>query len=139
VTRDDFPTPGPNPPVPSWEEYDQLREAVEDYLDHQPDDPTWNDIWRALGAIMGEYQRDALIEAFGVDERAESACVRRLITDEDECPHSPLEGELVVIRTGFVQNRLDVACWTRHNTPLHSSIEKPTSPRNLPVSGAPTG
>jgi hypothetical protein len=54
MTGDDLPTPGPNPPVPSWEEYDQLREAVEDYLDHQPDDPAWIDIWRALGAIMDE-------------------------------------------------------------------------------------
>ena len=93
MTRDDLPTPGPNPPVPSWEEYDQLREAVEDYLGHQPDDPAWNDIWRALGAIMGEYQRDAFLEAFDVDERAENACVRRLISGEEECLHSPLEAD----------------------------------------------
>jgi len=93
VTRDDLPKPGPNAPVPSWEEYDQLRDAVEAYLDHEPDDPAWNDIWRALGAIMGEYQRDAFREAFDVDERAEKPCVRRLITGEDECPHSALEGD----------------------------------------------
>jgi hypothetical protein len=34
---------------------------------------------------MGEYQRDAFLEAFDVDERAETACVRRLITGEEEC------------------------------------------------------
>lgn len=42
---------------------------------------------------MGEYQRDAFLEAFDVDKRAETACVRRLITGEGECPHSPLEGD----------------------------------------------
>lgn len=46
------PTPGPNEPVPSWPEYNQLREAINDYLDHTPDDPAWNDIWRAFGAII---------------------------------------------------------------------------------------
>jgi len=50
---DDLPTPGPNEPIPSWPEYEQLREAIHDYLDHDPDDPKWNDIWRALAAIMG--------------------------------------------------------------------------------------
>ena len=48
----DWPTPGPNEPVPAWPEYKQLRDAVKDYLDHEPDDPGWNDIWRALGAVM---------------------------------------------------------------------------------------
>jgi len=88
---DGLPTPGPNEPVPSWDEYNQLKEAVHDYLDHDPDDPAWDDIWRALGAIMGEYQRDAFAQAFDLDEPAEQACIRRLITGEDECPHSPLE------------------------------------------------
>jgi len=89
----DWPTPGPNEPVPAWDEYKQLREVVNDYLDHQPDDPAWDDIWRALGAIMGEYQRDAFVEAFDIDEPAETACIRRLITGEAECPHSPLEAD----------------------------------------------
>jgi hypothetical protein len=90
---DDRPTPGPNEPVPSWEEYRQLRDAVHNYLDHEPDDPKWEDIWRALAAIMGEYQRDAFITAFNLDESAETACIRRLITGEDECPHSPFEDD----------------------------------------------
>jgi len=86
-----FPTPGPNEPVPAWEEYEQLREAINAYLEHESEDPAWDDIWRALGAILAEYQRERFIEAFGVDEPAETACIRRLITGEGECPHSPLE------------------------------------------------
>ncbi|WP_302082911.1 hypothetical protein [Salinibaculum rarum] len=39
--RTDWPTLGPNEPVPSWPEYDQLREAVHYYLDHTPEDPKW--------------------------------------------------------------------------------------------------
>ncbi|SDG45421.1 hypothetical protein SAMN05216218_1503, partial [Halorientalis regularis] len=84
--RDDWPSPGPNEPVPSWDEYDQLREAVHDYLEHDPDDPAWTGIWRALGAVMGEYQRDGFVEAFDLNEPAERSCIRRLITGEDECP-----------------------------------------------------
>ena len=79
---------GPNEPIPAWDEYEQLREAAHAYLDHEPDDPARNDIWRTLGAIMGEYQRDAFVEVFDLDEPAETACVRCLITGE-ECPHSP--------------------------------------------------
>jgi len=91
--RTNWPTLGPNEPVPAWDEYRQLREAVQDYLDHEPDDPAWNDIWRALGAIMGEYQRDAFAQAFDLGEPADQACIRRLITGDDECPHSPLEAD----------------------------------------------
>ncbi len=90
---DDRPTPGPNEPIPSWPEYEQLREAIHDYLDHEPDDPKWSDIWRALAAIMGEYQRDQFVKALDLDEPAETACIRRLITGDDECPHSPLEAD----------------------------------------------
>jgi hypothetical protein len=53
-SSDSWPTLGPNHPLPSWSECDQLEEAIHDYLNHEPD-PQWNDIWRALGAIMGEY------------------------------------------------------------------------------------
>ena len=42
--RADWPTPGPNEPVPSWPEYGQLKEAIHDYLDHEPRDPQWADI-----------------------------------------------------------------------------------------------
>lgn len=87
------PTPGPNQPVPAWDEYEQLRDAVHAYLDHEPDDPAWADIWRALGAILGEYQRDAFLEAFDLDEPAETACIRRLITGDTECRHSPAEDD----------------------------------------------
>jgi len=82
---DDLPNPGPNQPVPSWDEFDQLRTAVRDYLNHDPDDPAWDDIWRALASIMGEYQRDAFIQSFGVEKPADRPCIRRLITGEEEC------------------------------------------------------
>jgi hypothetical protein len=80
-----FPTPGPNEPVPAWDEYDQLKEAIHDYLDHEPDNPQWNDIWRALAAIMGESQRDAFVDAFDLAQPAETPCIRRLITGEESC------------------------------------------------------
>jgi hypothetical protein len=86
--REDWPTPGPNEPVPAWEEYRQLRNAVHDYLDHEPEDPAWNDIWRALAAIMGEYQRNAFVQAHGLNRPAETACIARLIDGRDECPHN---------------------------------------------------
>lgn len=79
------PSPGPNKPVPSWDEYRQLEEAVVGYLDHTPDDPVWDDIWRALASIMGEYQRDAFVDAFELAEPAAKPCIRRLITGEAEC------------------------------------------------------
>ena len=91
--QEQWSTPGPNETVPAWPEYRQLREAVHDYLDHEPDDPAWADIWQALAAIMGEYQRDAFVQAFDVDEPAEKACIRRLITGEEECTYSPLEAD----------------------------------------------
>jgi hypothetical protein len=84
---EEWPTPGPNEPVLSWPEYDHLKEAVHDYLDHEPRDPQWRDIWRALAAIMGEYQRDAFVQAHDLDRPAEKACIARLIDGRDECPH----------------------------------------------------
>jgi len=71
--------------------YDQLAEAVATYLDHEPEDPAWRDIWRALGTIMGEYQRDAFADAFDLSKPAETTCIAPLITGE-ECPHDTLEG-----------------------------------------------
>ena len=68
----DRPTSGANQPIPSWREYDQLEAALHDYLDHEPDDPAWDDIWRALAAVLGEYQRDVFIEAFDLAEPAET-------------------------------------------------------------------
>jgi hypothetical protein len=92
MAGDDYLTPtlGPNEPVPSWDEYNQLKEAVHAYLDHEPRDPQWRDIWRALAAIMGEYQRDAFIQAHDLDRPAEQACIARLIDGRDECPHNPI-------------------------------------------------
>jgi hypothetical protein len=80
-----LPSPGPSRPVPRWDEFDQLAAAVETYLDHEPDDPAWSDIWRALATIVGEHQRDAFVDAFDLDRPADRPCIRRLITGEDEC------------------------------------------------------
>jgi len=52
-TCTDRPTPGPNRPVPSWPEYNQLEVALHDDLEHEPDDLVWDDIWRALAANLG--------------------------------------------------------------------------------------
>jgi len=47
------PTPGPNAPVPSWPEFDELRDAVEQYLAHEPPKPQYRDVWRALAVVLG--------------------------------------------------------------------------------------
>ena len=73
---------GPNHPTHQWPEYRQLREAVNDYLNHDPDDPRYNDIWRALGAILAEYQRDRFIDEWYLSEPAATACVRCLVTGD---------------------------------------------------------
>jgi len=83
--HENWPTPGSNRPVPQWDEYERLEQAIHDYLNHEPDDPRWNDIWRALGSILGEYHRDRFVDAFDLAEPAEMPCIRRLITGEDEC------------------------------------------------------
>jgi len=90
-----YPSPGPNEPTTSWREFDNLKKAVIAYLSdlHEPNDPAFSDIWKALGAIMGDDQRDAFVQAFELDEPAEQACIRRLITGDSECPHSPLEAD----------------------------------------------
>jgi len=92
-TARDHPASGPNPPAPSWPEYNQLETVLHDYLDHEPDDPAWDDIWRALAAALGEYQRDAFIQAFDLAEPAETPCIRRLITGAEACPHDALEAD----------------------------------------------
>lgn len=82
---DDWPKPGPNKPAPAWNEYKQLEQAVNDYLDRESEDLSWNDIWRALAAIMGEYQQDSLVVSFDFSQSAEMPCVHRLITGGEEC------------------------------------------------------
>lgn len=50
------PTLGLSVPIPSWDEYAALKTALEAYLDHGPEDAAWDGIWRALAAILDEYQ-----------------------------------------------------------------------------------
>ena len=52
MTDDDLPTPEPTEPIPAWPEFDALRDAVEQYLDHEPPDPTYKRLSQALGVIL---------------------------------------------------------------------------------------
>jgi hypothetical protein len=88
MTDGDLPTPGPTEPVPSWTEYDQLKEAIHDYLEYDPPDPTYKHLSQALGAIVGDHYRETFIQAHGLSEPAETACLARLIDGRDECPHT---------------------------------------------------
>ena len=82
-----LPEPGPTAPASSWATYDRLEAALEAYLDADPSDPKWRDIWRGLAAMLGKYQRDAFLEAFELTAPAETACIHRLITGAEACPH----------------------------------------------------
>jgi hypothetical protein len=86
MTTDTDPAPGPDDPVPTWPEYEQLRDAVEEYLDHEP--PSYKHLSQALGAILGEHYREIFMRAHGLSEPAETACIGRLIDGRDRCPHN---------------------------------------------------
>jgi hypothetical protein len=90
-SSDDFPTPGPNEPVPTWPEYERLRDAVEAYLAHDAPDPTYKHISQAFAAILGEHYLKKFVRAHGLAEPAETACIGRLIDGCDECPHNVVE------------------------------------------------
>ena len=93
MTDDDLPTPGPTEPVPTWPEFDALRDAVEAYLEHDPPDPSFRHLSHALGAILGEHYRQKFMDAHGLSEPADTACIGRLIDGRDECPHNVLGGD----------------------------------------------
>jgi len=82
-----WPSPGPNRPSIPSDEYRQLEQAVNDYLES---DDTERPIRHALGAILGKRKRDRFVDAHDLDRPAEQACVRRLITGESKCPHDAL-------------------------------------------------
>ncbi|ESS10467.1 MAG: hypothetical protein A07HR60_02482 [uncultured archaeon A07HR60] len=87
LSRDERPSPAHFEPPP-WAEYQQLRQAVTDYMDHDPADPEWADIWRALAAIMSAHQRERFVQTFDLENPADKACIGRLIADADSCPHT---------------------------------------------------
>lgn len=82
-----WPTPGPNRPTVPSDEWRQLEQAIDDYLES---DDTSRPLKHALGAALGEHKRDRFVEAHELDEPADTACIRRLITGEDSCPHDAL-------------------------------------------------
>jgi hypothetical protein len=88
MTDEDWPTPGPDPPVPLWPEYDQLREAVDTFLAHDPPNPRYETIWRALGPLVAEYLQEQFVAGWHLSEPADKACLARLIDGPDECPHT---------------------------------------------------
>lgn len=76
---------GPSVPhtVAQSDEYQTLAVALEDYLDSEQGGEA--DVWRALAALLGSSARERFQEYWGVDDAAETACIRRVITGEPEC------------------------------------------------------
>lgn len=91
----DRPTPGPSPQgeFEKSEEYKQLEQAIRDYINTDPDDTGIGirSIWDVFAHVMGGYQRDRFVEAYNLDEPADKACIGRLISGHDECPHHVVE------------------------------------------------
>lgn len=53
-SSDDLPTPGPNEPVPTWPEYEQLRDAVEAFAVECALDAAWaTEFWRPTDPDYG--------------------------------------------------------------------------------------
>lgn len=65
-------------------EYSEFKETVQEYAreDHDPGE----DVYRALADALQEHLRDRFKSYWSVDERADTACIRRVITGEVECP-----------------------------------------------------
>lgn len=76
--------PGLTPETRASDEYHALKDAIEAYRT-APDISERDDIWRALGNITAPVLREQFKSAHGLDRPADKACIRRLITGEDEC------------------------------------------------------
>jgi hypothetical protein len=65
MSTDNDPTPGPDDPVPTRPECEQLRDAVEAYLAHEPPDPSYKHVTQAFAAILdnGEHSLSTLSDA----------------------------------------------------------------------------
>lgn len=64
-------------------EYSEFTATVDEYADgdHEPGE----DVYRAVADALADHLRDRFRRAWGVDEQAETACLRRVITGEDSC------------------------------------------------------
>ena len=69
------------------EEYRALEEAL-DAVEHDADLPPQDDRWRVLGSLLAAELRERFQNRTGIEQPAETACIRRLITGEDACPCS---------------------------------------------------
>jgi len=66
------------------EEYRVVEEALE-ALQLSDDRPPQDDLWRILGNLLAWELRERFKTRAGVNQSAETACIRRLITGADEC------------------------------------------------------
>lgn len=64
-------------------EYSEFLDVVEAYADadHDPGE----DVYRALADALSERLRERFRRGWGLDEESDTACLRRVITGEDEC------------------------------------------------------
>jgi hypothetical protein len=69
------------------DEYHALNDAIEAF-EGSDDLPPQDDLWRVLGNLLAVDLRDRFQNRASVDKPAETACIRRLITGEDNCPCS---------------------------------------------------
>ncbi|WP_226043532.1 hypothetical protein [Natrinema sp. DC36] len=65
------------------EEYSEFVDVVQEYTDadHEPGE----DVLRALADALEDHLREGFKRRWGVDEAADTACIRREITGADEC------------------------------------------------------
>jgi hypothetical protein len=69
------------------DKYRALKDAIEAY--RETDDlPPQDDVWRVLGNLLAADLRDRFQNRAGTAQPADTACIRRLVTGEDECPCS---------------------------------------------------
>lgn len=93
MTRDDQATdpadvgPGLKLETRTSEEYRAPEEALEALND--ADLPPQDDRWRVLGNLLAVNLQERFQNRTGVEQPAATACIRRLITGDDECSCSP--------------------------------------------------
>ena len=83
--RDRWPTAGFHPPVGPRDEYQQLAQAIDRYLEAADRD---SQVERALAAIRWQDRRERFVSSHNLSEPAETACLARLIGGYDDCPHN---------------------------------------------------
>jgi|APHM01.1.fsa_nt_gi hypothetical protein len=88
--KENWPTAGFRPPVGPYEQYNQLKQAVTEYIEQSDREVG---IERALAAIQWKQRRDQFVDGHHISGPADKACIARLIGGYDECPHNHVTGE----------------------------------------------